>query len=111
MDLAGDTLAAGTPVLLSLWGADSDPAAYPAASELDPVANAGIAHLGFGHGPHHCLGAAVLAGVELQESLRALCQQLDPPQVREPIEWSLPIGINGPTRVPLRVRSREADLP
>jgi cytochrome P450 len=110
VDLAGDTLAAGTPVLLSLWGADSDPAAYPAASELDPVANAGIAHLGFGHGPHHCLGAA-LARVELQESLRALCQQLDPPQVREPIEWSLPIGINGPTRVPLRVRSREADRP
>jgi hypothetical protein len=32
-----------------------------------------------------------------------MCEQLEPPQVREPIEWSLPIGITGPTRVPLQV--------
>lgn len=107
IDLGGTELAAGEPVLLSLWGADSDPAAFPAAAEVDPVANAGVAHLAFGHGPHHCLGAA-LARVELQESLRALCEQLEAPVLRDAVTWGLPIGITGPTRVPLRVRARAA---
>jgi hypothetical protein len=105
VEVSGCTLAAGTPVLLSLWGADSDPSAFPAAAEVDPVANAGANHLGFGHGPHHCLGAA-LARAELQEALRALCTGLEVPEVTAPIEWDLPIGINGPTRVPLRVEAR-----
>jgi cytochrome P450 len=105
VELPGTALPAGAPVLLSLWGADSDPAAFPVAAGIDPVANAGVGHLAFGHGPHHCLGAA-LARVELQEALRAMCEQLEPPQVREPIEWSLPIGITGPTRVPLQVVPR-----
>lgn len=105
VEVGATELEAGSPVLLSLWGADSDPAAYPAATELDPAANAGIPHVAFGHGPHHCLGAA-LARAELQESLRALCERLAPPEVRAPIEWGPPIGINGPTCVPLRVRPR-----
>lgn len=105
VELGGERLEAGTHVLLSLWGADSDPAAFPAPAELDPAANAGTPHLGFGHGPHHCLGAA-LARAELVESLRALTTHLAVPEVRAPIEWSLPVGINGPTRVPLRVRPR-----
>lgn len=106
----GGGLHPGSPVLLSLWGADSDPTAYPAAGELDPVANAAVPHLAFGHGPHHCLGAA-LARAELRESLRALTGRLAPPEVREPIEWSVPIGINGPTRLPLRVRARTGQVP
>lgn len=105
IELPGGTIEPGTTVLLSLWGADADPAAFPAASELDPTANAGHPHLGFGHGPHHCLGAA-LARAELQESLRAMTDALEVPELAAPIEWSLPVGINGPTRVPLRVRAR-----
>ncbi len=105
VEVAGTTFEPGDHVLLSLWGADSDPAAFPDPLGVDPVANVGIPHLGFGHGPHHCLGAT-LARAELQETLRALTTTLEVPEVREPIEWSLPIGINGPTRVPLRVRPR-----
>lgn len=105
VEVAGTTFAPGDHVLLSLWGADSDPGTFPDPLGLDPVANAGVPHLGFGHGPHHCLGAA-LARAELQETLRALTTTLAVPEVREPIEWSLPVGINGPIRVPLRVRPR-----
>ena len=105
VEVDGEVIPAGTPVLLSLWGADSDPAVYPEPAEVDLVANAGLPHLAFGHGAHHCLGAA-LARAELQESLRALTATLAVPEVREPIEWSVPIGINGPTRLPLRVRPR-----
>lgn len=110
VELPGVTLPAGAPVLLSLWGADSDPVAFPDAAGIDPVANAGIGHLAFGHGPHHCLGAA-LARVELQEALRAMCEQLEPPQLRGPVDWALPIGITGPTRVPLRVTPRSSRRP
>lgn len=105
VEVGGVALEVGAPVLLSLWGADTDPAAYPEATEVDPVANAGLAHLAFGHGPHHCLGAA-LARVELQEALRALTAQLAPPAFAAAVEWGIPIGITGPTRVPLRVRAR-----
>lgn len=105
IEVAGATLEPDAHVLLSLWGANSDPTAFPAPLEVDPVANAGVPHLAFGHGPHHCLGAA-LARAELQESLRALTTNMAPPEVRESIEWGLPIGITGPTRVPLRVRPR-----
>ena len=105
LDLGDAVVEAGCPVMLSLWGADSDPAAYAAPDEIDPVANAGVPHLGFGHGPHHCLGAA-LARVELQEALRALTAQLEPPTLRAAITWDVPIGINGPTDLPLRVVPR-----
>ncbi len=105
VEVDGEVIPAGTPVLLSLWGADSDPAVYPEPADVDLVANAGLPHLAFGHGVHHCLGAA-LARAELQESLRALAATLVVPEVREPIEWSVPIGINGPTILPLRVRRR-----
>jgi cytochrome P450 len=104
-EVAGVAIEAGSRMMLSLWGADSDPAMFAQARELDPVANSGQPHLAFGHGPHHCLGAA-LARVELQEALRALTTTLEVPEVREPIEWDLPVGINGPTRMPLRVQPR-----
>ncbi|MBX3287365.1 MAG: cytochrome P450, partial [Actinobacteria bacterium] len=105
VEVGGAVIEAGSPVLLSLWGADTDPAAYEEAADVDPVANAGVPHLAFGHGPHHCLGAA-LARVELQEALRALTSHLAPPALAAPVEWGLPIGITGPTRVPLLVRAR-----
>lgn len=105
MQVGAEAVDVGCPVFLSLWGADSDPATYPAAAELDPVANAGIPHLAFGHGPHHCLGAA-LARAELQASLGALTERLHPPQLRGEISWDVPIGINGPTCVPLQVEAR-----
>jgi cytochrome P450 len=106
--LVGDvTVTAGSTVLFSLWGADSDPAAYAEPRVVDPDRWTATPHLAFGHGPHHCLGAA-LARAELQEALRALCATLDPPELDRPLEMSPPIGINGPVRLPFRARARSS---
>ncbi|MFH8573470.1 cytochrome P450 [Streptomyces sp. NPDC017993] len=57
LDLGGARIAAGDVVLVSPGAANRDPARFPApdAVRLDRPAG----HLSFGHGPHHCLGAAL----------------------------------------------------
>jgi len=96
----GVRLEAGTRVFLSLWSADHDEAVFPRADELAPVENAVAPHIAFGHGPHHCIGAA-LARAELQEALAALTARIGCPVVEEGAVWTPPIGINGPERLPI----------
>lgn len=57
VDLDGNLLPHGTPVVCVLAAANRDPEAFPAAEqpELSRVAHSG--HLAFGAGPHRCLGA------------------------------------------------------
>ncbi len=61
------TIPAGEIVLVALGAANRDPSRYPRAEDLDVTRDDGP-HLGFGHGPHFCLGAA-LARVEGQVAL------------------------------------------
>jgi cytochrome P450 len=46
------------------------------------------AHLGFGHGAHHCIGAS-LARMELQEALRVLLTRLPDLQLAVEAEWDI----------------------
>ncbi len=103
----GTEVAAGTNVLLSLWGADHDPSTFPDHDSFRPgdPAHAASPHLAFGHGPHHCLGAA-LARAELREALRALTARLTCPTVGDGAAWKPPIGITGPERLPLTFTAR-----
>jgi cytochrome P450 len=96
----GERLEAGTQLLLSLWSADHDESVYAQPKQLEPIQNADVPHLAFGHGPHHCIGAA-LARAELQEALSALSARLTCPVLAAGAEWKLPAGINGPTRLPI----------
>jgi cytochrome P450 len=50
------TIPAGEAVALSVAAADRDPERFPGAEEFD-VTRGERAHLAFGHGIHHCLGA------------------------------------------------------
>lgn len=52
----GVRIPAGQVVLVSLHSANRDPARFERARELDIERDA-RGHLGFGHGPHYCLGA------------------------------------------------------
>jgi cytochrome P450 len=101
----GVRLEPGERVFLSIWSADHDERVFPRADELDPNANSGAPHVAFGHGPHHCIGAA-LARAELQEALAALTARLSCPRLAEGVSWKPPVGINGPERLPIAFERR-----
>lgn len=96
---------AGELVLVSLWGADHDPAAFPDPERFDPVAHSSAGHLAFGHGAHHCLGAA-LARAELQVVLEVLTRRITCPVLAGGDEWRPPVGITGPDRLPVTFTAR-----
>ena len=75
--LGNRRIKAGDPVLVSLIGADRDPAQFgPDAAQFRPDRFSGdrdrsTAHFGFGHGLHRCVGAQ-LARVELRRAFLSL---------------------------------------
>jgi cytochrome P450 len=70
VELGGVTIPAGEPVQVVYAAANRDPRRFDQPALLDP-SRADNAHLGFGHGIHYCLGAA-LARAETQIALRGL---------------------------------------
>ena len=70
VEIAGQTIPAGQVVIVSLLAANRDPARFPEPDRLD-IARDTRAHLAFGHGIHHCVGAP-LARLEGRIALRAL---------------------------------------
>jgi cytochrome P450 len=78
VELGGQRIAAGESVEAVIVSANRDPRAYPDPDRLDvtrrPVGGHGEGHVGFGHGAHYCLGAA-LARQEGEIALRALFER------------------------------------
>jgi len=100
--LGGVTVRAGEPVVVALLSANRDESIYTDPDELD-LARRGAPHIGFGHGPHHCLGAP-LARMELQVSLHTLLTRL--PGLRlagseDGIVWKSGVSTRGPERMPI----------
>ncbi|MFJ9558571.1 cytochrome P450 [Streptomyces fuscichromogenes] len=74
VDVAGVTIRCGDAVILSVNSANRDAAAYRDAETFDPD-RPEHNHLGFGHGPHFCIGAS-LARTELRIVFTALAERL-----------------------------------
>jgi cytochrome P450 len=72
--LGGVVLPPGSAVLPAVVSANRDASVFAGPDTLD-LTRVSNPHLGFGAGPHHCLGAA-LARMELQEALGALLRRL-----------------------------------
>lgn len=93
VEVSDGTVAAGAVVLPNLAAANHDPAAYEDPMRFDIHRFAGgtpTPHLGFGHGPHYCLGAN-LARMELQEAFLALVSRLPglcPREEPADVRWS-----------------------
>lgn len=107
VDVGGEQIAAGEPVFLSVWSANHDERVFADPERLDPAHGAVAPHVAFGHGAHHCLGAA-LARAELQEALAALAARCTCPVVEAGSVWRPPLGINGPEQLPIRIAARAA---
>ena len=98
-EVDGWAIPAGTMVSLSLIGANHDPKVYEDPNTFDLHADRSEPHVGFGGGPHHCLGAN-LARAEMQEALPLLAAAMPEMRVAEPPEWRSPFGgIAGPIKL------------
>jgi cytochrome P450 len=74
VELGGRTIPAGALVVAVLGAANRDPARFPEPDRLD-LARPDNAHLAFGAGIHHCLGAA-LARLETAIAIGALLRRM-----------------------------------
>ncbi|WP_433783646.1 cytochrome P450 [Actinomycetospora sp. CA-101289] len=83
LELGGVAIAAGDEVLLRIEAANHDPARFADPERLCPGRPS--PHLGFGRGPHHCLGAA-LARLELTAALTALSRRAPGLRLAVPVE-------------------------
>jgi cytochrome P450 len=96
----GDVLVrAGEPVVVAVGAANRDPLRFPDADTLQ-VEHPPEQHLGFGHGVHHCLGAA-LARMELQEALRVLLSEMPDLHLAGDVVWKSEMLVRGPVTMPV----------
>jgi len=75
VELGGARIRGGDLVVVSIAGANRDPAVFPDPSRFDVRRANARAHLAFAHGPHFCLGAH-LARLETRICLLALLDEL-----------------------------------
>jgi len=100
VELDGYLIPQGTLVMVSLNGANHDPAVYAEPFTFDiTVAREPINS--FGGGRHYCLGAS-LARAELQEALKILTTAMPGLALDGEPTWRTAMGIFGPERLPLR---------
>ncbi len=102
VEIGGVTIKAGDAVIMPKYAANRDGDAFPDPDVLDfnrPV----CPHLGFGHGPHFCLGAQ-LARMELQVALGTVVRRF--PHLRlavpaEELEWESGAVMRGLKALPV----------
>ncbi|HEX9355378.1 MAG TPA: cytochrome P450 [Streptosporangiaceae bacterium] len=91
--IAGRRLPAGDPVVAWLPAANRDERVFDRPHHLDPRRHPNQ-HLGFGFGPHHCLGAA-LARIELAGLLKVLATSARRVQLVADPEWLRVVLVQG----------------
>jgi cytochrome P450 len=84
VELSGVRIPAGAAVIPVMTAANRDPAMVTDPDRLD-LSRPQTAHLAFGAGVHHCLGAQ-LARMELQEALRGLLGRLPKMELITPVD-------------------------
>lgn len=84
VEIAGETIPAGRPVLPSLSAANRDPALTGNPEVLD-ISRGPTRHLAFGYGAHYCLGAP-LARIEMAIAFPALLRRFPDLALAEPLE-------------------------
>jgi cytochrome P450 len=99
IEIAGTRIPAGTIVTISPPGAHRDPRRFEHPDRFD-VTRTDVRHLTFGHGVHHCVGAAV-GRAEVREALAAVVEACG----------ELHSGMDLPAWVPYAAARRFTSLP
>jgi cytochrome P450 len=89
----------GSRLLVSMGAANRDPMAFEEPNTFRSDRNPRT-HVGFGYGPHLCLGAP-LARMEATAVLRELVTRVSRITTTGPTTWSTISTLRGPTRVPV----------
>jgi pentalenolactone synthase len=103
VELGGAAIEAGDLVLVRLEAANHDPRRFTDPDRFVPGRDSAGAHVSFGRGPHHCLGAS-LARIELTAALGALSRRLPGLRLRGEVEdlvWVRGQTDSGPKAVPV----------
>ncbi|GHE15224.1 cytochrome P450 [Streptomyces alanosinicus] len=100
--LAGRAIPGGGSVVLVLGSANRDPARFSHPDRLDITRTPG-GHLGFGTGPHYCLGTA-LARVEAAVGLTELLRRMPHPVLATQPVYGDDLVFHGPSRMLVRTR-------
>lgn len=107
VEFGGVRIRAGEAVQVALVAANFDPREYAEPDRLDLTRRprrAGEGHVGFGHGPHYCLGAA-LARQEAEVALRALFERFPGLALAEDEPaWVQTPGMRLMAELPVRLR-------
>jgi len=107
IELEGQTILAGKMVLLVLGAANRDPACFADPDRFD-VTRDPNPHLGFGHGIHFCLGAA-LSRLEARIAIPDLLRRIGEFRLDEANPWEprRAFHVHGPTRLPIQFDSKQ----
>jgi cytochrome P450 len=103
VDVDGVVIPKGATVLVIRQSADRDEAQFDDAERFDIGREEARQHNAFGHGPHHCLGAA-LARLELQIGLGTLLRRFPNLALTVPVEeipWHYRLTVAGPATLPV----------
>lgn len=99
--VAGRTFAPGERIFLSYPAANRDPAVFTDPHRLDVGRATASRQIGWGHGPHFCLGAR-LAHMEVAALLDGLRREFSAIEATGPTEWTKAHFVGGAKHVPVR---------
>jgi cytochrome P450 len=100
--IAGQKIRAGQNVTVMLGAANRDPVRFTDPDHLR-VDRDDPAPISFGHGIHHCIGAA-LARLELTIAVPAILEALGSYEVDESnLKWKTSLAFRSPTQLPVRL--------
>lgn len=101
-EIAGQRVRAGDYVVIAIQSANRDGALYPDGDRLDIGRTTG-AHLGFGHGPHQCVGQQ-LARLELTTVLATVPRRIPSLRLAVPfadVRFKVDTAVFGPVTLPV----------
>lgn len=101
IEIGGIEIAAGKRVLVMLAAANRDPLRYDRPNEL-LVDRENPLPISFGHGIHHCIGAA-LARMQMRVGLRVFLERFGEYTIDvDAIDWKSHAALRGPIGLPVR---------